>query len=883
MSDLLLATRVPKAEITTFCCSDGSPYYGLAVSQGKKLFLYDLHNGFRAYKAVNLQEQPRSLQWIRKHICIGFKKQYCIIGTDQQPKPLCNVTDFPVVHVLPIEELVLAVRNKALFSFANGKKSRDSLELQNVSSQFAFFFPFLASLGGDSIELKNLVDPNYNEVLRRPSENPIRLITTDGKELVAAEAKTVYILVPNDTNYWVMDPLMFREVRKNPMDKVAFTRYVSQLMRDEGNPFHLLLCQFADRFVSKFFNPEEADLELVKKFLLISMRKFYKVILSYFKHFKLKSCRQLLYGVIQTSYYTKIYWILYAMITCRFKQEDMKYYSEATTFQHYTPESLGVEKRFWLMEESLQDPPKKKQPVAFDEVPRPSPKKQPSQKQDFALPSGPMPDVNPAEEEPDYDYAALIVEEEGFIRFEPSQPQSPSQTPEDKTRKPSRRSSNSAGLNCALALSEDVRDIFITNDADFSLNVEVDLQVLIDPLAGSRSVTTGILSVDPSFQLFIRPHCLAVPIYIRPSGNFAYSDAKQSMTWEQHKRHYRVIFNDEYEYEDAKQQITSWFDLGFYEPTQHPDSDKILEGLCESTTKVKKEDTKDPNPFGDTDSESVDIGSEEGIKRSESKKNSDDKLRSSTSSSIFVTSVTNTNTNTNTNVNANDTNANLNTNSEVKKTEPENLFSDDDVQLEFKVEPYRKAIHTLRKISFLKSPRDKLGCILHTFMDVIQCVTDFWNAHDCDPVVSADDLVPIFSYVILKAHVPKLYSEMNFIWEFATDSEMKGKYGYSFATFQIGVEVIARLSQEEAMRVLANEVKAANEASVTVGDDTFMKRDPEDTKTTDEASIPHALHDIKSKRDNNLNSKRSEIERRTSRSNNMIEHNETLEGGDYFG
>ena len=106
-------------------------------------------------------------------------------------------------------------------------------------------------------------------------------------------------------------------------------------------------------------------------------------------------------------------------------------------------------------------------------------------------------------------------------------------------------------------------------------------------------------------------------------------------------------------------------------------------------------------------------------------------------------------------------------------------------------------LQTLRKITYLKSPRDKLGCIVHTFMDVIQCVSDFWDAHERDPVVSADDLVPIFSYVILKANVPRLYSEMNFIWEFASDSEMKGKYGYSFATFQIGVEVISRLSQEE--------------------------------------------------------------------------------------
>lgn len=64
LKDLLLVTRVPKADVSTFCCSDGSPYYGLhfnsqllselglAICQGKKLFLYDLHNGFKAYKVI---------------------------------------------------------------------------------------------------------------------------------------------------------------------------------------------------------------------------------------------------------------------------------------------------------------------------------------------------------------------------------------------------------------------------------------------------------------------------------------------------------------------------------------------------------------------------------------------------------------------------------------------------------------------------------------------------------------------------------------------------------------------------------------------------------------------------------------------------------------
>jgi len=107
--------------------------------------------------------------------------------------------------------------------------------------------------------------------------------------------------------------------------------------------------------------------------------------------------------------------------------------------------------------------------------------------------------------------------------------------------------------------------------------------------------------------------------------------------------------------------------------------------------------------------------------------------------------------------------------------------------------PYYRAIITLQQIIELKSPRDKLGCILQTFKDTIQCVSDYWDPLDREPVVGADDLVPIFAYVILKAQIPKLFSEMNFIWEFANDMEMNGKYGYGFATFQIGVEAVARL------------------------------------------------------------------------------------------
>lgn len=85
--------------------------------------------------------------------------------------------------------------------------------------------------------------------------------------------------------------------------------------RETQNPFKLLLGEFADRFVQRFNNPEEAPVALVKKYILVALRKLYRVLLSYFHLFRERGFRELLYSTLQTLYYAKIYWMLFAMIT----------------------------------------------------------------------------------------------------------------------------------------------------------------------------------------------------------------------------------------------------------------------------------------------------------------------------------------------------------------------------------------------------------------------------------------------------------------------------------------------------------------------------------------------------------------------------------------
>eukprot|EP01126_Amoeba_proteus_P019723 TRINITY_DN2021_c0_g2_i15.p1 TRINITY_DN2021_c0_g2~~TRINITY_DN2021_c0_g2_i15.p1 ORF type:complete len:302 (+),score=40.47 TRINITY_DN2021_c0_g2_i15:225-1130(+) len=273
MEDLSLLFRFTRTDVVSFCCSDGSPFYGLALCCGKKILLYDLHEGFKYFKvtdrfSVNIPEPTRCIQWVRSHLLIGYKKHYYTIGADLQPKVVFEFFGGnPVMYSLPLEELVVACNKKATFLYPNGNKSRPSLLLDYIPIQFGFFFPFLVSFSSEAFEIRNILDSTYHEVLRHPSVvSSIRSIATDGKGSIVTEGKTVYVLLPNHTNFWVLDSTLYKEVKSNMNDKVKLVRFVSTVVR-EDNPFHLLFQVEADDFVQKFNNPENVSLVEVKKYI----------------------------------------------------------------------------------------------------------------------------------------------------------------------------------------------------------------------------------------------------------------------------------------------------------------------------------------------------------------------------------------------------------------------------------------------------------------------------------------------------------------------------------------------------------------------------------------------------------------------------------------
>ncbi|KFD56014.1 hypothetical protein M513_03138 [Trichuris suis] len=93
---------------------------------------------------------------------------------------------------------------------------------------------------------------------------------------------------------------------------------------------------------------------------------------------------------------------------------------------------------------------------------------------------------------------------------------------------------------------------------------------------------------------------------------------------------------------------------------------------------------------------------------------------------------------------------------------------------------YSKAIDCFQRLSSEFSPIDKFKIIAETFEHVNRCVSE-----NCENVVAcpwtADNLVPITTYVLIRAQIQRLGAELNFIRDFAPSLDDAGEIQcYSF-------------------------------------------------------------------------------------------------------
>eukprot|EP00026_Physarum_polycephalum_P001386 Phypoly_transcript_01387.p1 GENE.Phypoly_transcript_01387~~Phypoly_transcript_01387.p1 ORF type:complete len:1109 (+),score=130.17 Phypoly_transcript_01387:94-3327(+) len=104
--------------------------------------------------------------------------------------------------------------------------------------------------------------------------------------------------------------------------------------------------------------------------------------------------------------------------------------------------------------------------------------------------------------------------------------------------------------------------------------------------------------------------------------------------------------------------------------------------------------------------------------------------------------------------------------------------------------PWNYAKEALLKIQLQKTPRDKLNCIFECFKIIAKGLTD--SGHD-----SADDFLPCVIYVLLKANVPQLHSNLNYINTFRSPNEMGSQAGYFCVTLYAAALFIENLTSEQ--------------------------------------------------------------------------------------
>ena len=104
------------------------------------------------------------------------------------------------------------------------------------------------------------------------------------------------------------------------------------------------------------------------------------------------------------------------------------------------------------------------------------------------------------------------------------------------------------------------------------------------------------------------------------------------------------------------------------------------------------------------------------------------------------------------------------------------------------------AVKCIKKLDSGKSVYEKLNCIASAY-NTINNTLKFSSGKDSDG--GAEDLSPIFQYIIIKAKPDRFYSNINYIKTFLNPSKTKGVFGFLLSQLDFAAEFITKLYQKK--------------------------------------------------------------------------------------
>ncbi|KAG2379454.1 hypothetical protein C9374_006571 [Naegleria lovaniensis] len=124
--------------------------------------------------------------------------------------------------------------------------------------------------------------------------------------------------------------------------------------------------------------------------------------------------------------------------------------------------------------------------------------------------------------------------------------------------------------------------------------------------------------------------------------------------------------------------------------------------------------------------------------------------------------------------------------------------------LEHEKIPYEKSIALFKESDHTLSVNKKIEKICQSIGQVSQDVNDYHAKHGTlkEPiVVGADDLLPIFIYVVAKANVQDLYAKFQMISELIPEYTIKGEFGYALATLETAMNCLMSFGNGEMQEI----------------------------------------------------------------------------------
>eukprot|EP01105_Mastigella_eilhardi_P004413 TRINITY_DN1590_c0_g1_i1.p1 TRINITY_DN1590_c0_g1~~TRINITY_DN1590_c0_g1_i1.p1 ORF type:complete len:343 (-),score=61.84 TRINITY_DN1590_c0_g1_i1:592-1620(-) len=102
---------------------------------------------------------------------------------------------------------------------------------------------------------------------------------------------------------------------------------------------------------------------------------------------------------------------------------------------------------------------------------------------------------------------------------------------------------------------------------------------------------------------------------------------------------------------------------------------------------------------------------------------------------------------------------------------------------------YSTAITTLRKLSSYKTPYMKAQCIADTGKEITQFVRSLYKDAKERQQLAADDFLPLFAYVVIKAEMQHPYATTKFIEHFWGE-DLTGEQQYMLITFETSLSFV---------------------------------------------------------------------------------------------